>query len=147
MIAHLLHHDRHLKYLIAMNTMRVLAPAVAVAACGIISLAAIGCSDTAGSGSLAIQVQLRFIETTPDSGYVRLNAQAFGGTAASIALNCTGFMPLSGDSPLNDSTFVEKGLTDQVVSETCTASVDDASTQGSSSTLIPARPAPQSFFP
>ena len=127
--------------------MRVLAPAVAIAACGIVSLAAMGCSNTALSGSLSIQVALRFFETTPDSGYVRLDASAFGGTAANIALNCTGFLPLSGSSPLKDSTFVEKGLTDQVVSETCTASVGDASTQGGSSTLIPARPAPQSFFP
>ncbi len=130
-----------------MNTRRVLAPAVVSVIGGVVSLAAIGCSDTAGSGSLAIQVELRFFETTPDSGYVRLNALAFGGTAVDIALNCTGFLPLSGTSPLKDSTFVEKGPADQVVSETCTASVGDASTQGGSSTLIPARPAPQSFLP
>ena len=138
---------RHLKYLIVMNTTRVLAPAVASVMWGVVSLGAIGCFDTAGSGSLAIQVELRFFETTPDSGYVRLNAVALGGIAANIALNCTGFLPLSGTSPLNDATSVEKGPADQVVSETCTASAGDASTQGGASTVIPARPAPQSFLP
>lgn len=130
-----------------MNAMRVLAPAVVSVMWGVVSLAAIGCSDTAGSGSLAIQIELRFFETTPDSGYVRLNAVAFGGTAANIALNCTGCLPLSGTSPLKDSTFVEKGPADQVVSVMCTASVGDAFTQGGSSTLIPARPAAQSSLP
>ncbi len=121
--------------------MRGFARAVAIAVCGSVSMVANGCFSTADIGSLSLQVELRFFETTSDSGYVRLNAVAFGGTAANIALNCTGFLPLSGTSPLRDSTFVEKGLTDQVVSETCTASVGDASTQGGSSTLIPAKPA------
>ena len=112
---------RHLKYLIVVKTMRGFAPSVAIAAWGIVSLAANGCSDTAGSGSLAIQIELRFFETTPDSGYVRLNAVAFGGTAVDIAPNCAAFLPLSGTSPLKDSTFVEKGPADQVASETCTA--------------------------
>ena len=121
--------------------MRGFARAVAIAVCGSVSMVANGCFSTADIGSLSLQVELRFFETTSDSGYVRLNAVAFGGTAANIALNCTGFLPLSGTSPLRDSTFVEKGLTDQVVSETCSASVGDASTQGGSSTLIPAKPA------
>ena len=124
-----------------MRTMRGITPAVAIAVWGIVSMAAGGCSNTASSGSLSIQLELRFFETTSDSGYVRLNVVALGGTAANVALNCTGFLPLSGDSPLRDSKFVEKGPTDQVVSETCTASVGDASAQGGSSTLIPAKPA------
>ncbi len=130
-----------------MNTTRVLGPVVASVMWGVVSLGASGCSNSALSGSLSIQVALRFFETTPDSGYVRLDASALGGTAANIALNCTGFLPLSGTSPLKDSTFVEKGPADQVVSETCTASVGDASAQGGASTLIPAKPAPQSFLP
>ena len=138
---------RHPKYLIIMNITRVLARGAVSVMWGVVALVAIGCSNTAVSGSLSIQVQLRFFETTPDSGFVRLDAAALGGTAANIAVNCTGFLSVSGTSPVRDSTFVEKGPADQVVSETCTASVGDASTQGGASTVIPARPASQSFQP
>ena len=104
--------------------------------------AAIGCGDAVSSGSLNMQMELRFFDTTLDSGYVRLDAAASGGTGGFVSLVCTGIVQTSGNSPLRDSTFVARGTTDREVSEMCTASAGEFFAEGRAVTVIPAPPIP-----
>ena len=101
------------------------------------STAAIGCGDAFSSGSFNFQMELRFFDTTLDSGYVLLTAEATGGTAEVVSLACTGILQTSGTSPLRDSTFVERGTADREVSEMCTASAGGDFTEGRAVTTIP----------
>ena len=118
--------------------MRTICAALSIAAT---STAAIGCGDPVSAGSLNFQMELRFFDTTPDSGYVLLAVEATGGAAAVVSLACTGIMQTSGPSPLRDSTFVARGTTDREVSEMCTASSGEAFVEGRAVTVISALPA------
>ncbi len=107
-------------------------------ALGVMPLVASGCFGVTGGGGINMQIELFFFDTTPDSGYVRLTAAASGGTAAGVALNCTGFIQVSGTGSVRDSTFVAREAEDRVVSETCVASRDGETVEGGASTSIPA---------
>ncbi len=118
--------------------MRTLRATLAIAA---ISTAAIGCGDAVSAGSLNLQMELRFFDTTLDSGYVLLAVEATGGTGGVVSLACSGILQTSGTSQLRDSTFVARGTTDRQVSETCTASAGETFVEGRAVTVIPALPA------
>ena len=118
--------------------MRTICATLSIAAT---STAAIGCGDAVSAGSINFQMELRFFDTTVDSGYVLLTVQSTGGTAAVVSLACTGILQTSGASSLRDSTFVARGPTDREVSETCTASSGEAFVEGRAVTIIPALPA------
>ena len=107
-----------------------------------ISAVAIGCGDAVSSGNLNLQMELRFFDTTVDSGYVLLAAESTGGAAGVVSLVCTGIVQTSGNSPLRDSTFVARGTTDREVSEMCTASAGEFFAEGTAVTVIPAAPIP-----
>ena len=89
-----------------------------------------------------MQMELRFFDTTLDSGYVLLAAEATGGAGGVVSLVCTGIVQTSGNSPRRDSTFVARGTTDREVSETCNASAGEFFAEGTAVTVIPAVPIP-----
>ena len=107
-------------------------------ALGVMPLVASGCFGVTGGGGINLQIELFFFDTSLDSGYVLLTAAASTGTVTGAALNCTGFIQVSGTGSVRDSTFVERGTADRVVSETCVASLDGETVQGGASTSIPA---------
>lgn len=118
--------------------MRTICATLSIAAT---STAAVGCGDAVSAGSINFQMELRFFDTTLDSGYVLLTVEATGGSTGVVSLACTGILQTSGTSSLRDSTFVARGTTDREVSEMCTASTGEVLVEGRAVTIIPALPA------
>ncbi len=112
--------------------------AILLVALGVMPLVASGCLGVTGGGGINMQIELLYFDTTTDSGYVLLTAAASSGTAVGPALNCTGFIQVSGTGSVRDSTFVGRETEERVVSETCVASRDGETLQGGASTSIPA---------